>query len=209
MNTGQNSKFGFRFTLNTSGEYTVKVMRKLLESKLIPYNRKSTWWSKITLLKVRCFIWKAVLGRIPVAENLAIRGINTPCSLCPMCIKMTESVDHLIITCEHSRSVQLWIFKWCGISDKLFLNIRELIDFAVSCGNCAKKKEILIMVFYCTVWNVWLSRNEKIFKRISVNTIRIANNIISLSYIWCKHRGGASCGNWAEWNVSPFTHLLS
>ncbi|CAI9285088.1 unnamed protein product [Lactuca saligna] len=115
MTIEKNSKYGFRFILNPTSEYIVKIMRKLLESKLIPFKGLTIWWSKLIPLKVSGFIWRALLGRIPVADTLATRRIIIPNNLCPLCNKETKTVDHILVTCEYSREVQYWILKWCGI----------------------------------------------------------------------------------------------
>ncbi|KAL7609904.1 hypothetical protein Lser_V15G12120 [Lactuca serriola] len=207
MTIEKNSKYGFRFILNPTGEYIVKIMRKLLESKLISFKGPTIWWSKLIPLKVSGFIWRVVLGRIPVADTLATRGIIIPNNLCPLCNKETETVDHILVTCEYSREVQYWILKWCGIEKSGFKNVKEFTDYAATWGICPRKKLMLNMVFHCLIWNLWLSRNDKIFKGIGVHPAKIADNIIFLSYVWCKHRGGLGCGNWIEWSVSPFAHL--
>ncbi|KAL7587442.1 hypothetical protein Lser_V15G40495 [Lactuca serriola] len=151
MTIEKNSKYGFRFILNPTGEYIVKIMRKLLESKLIPFKGPAIWWSKLIPLKVSGFIWRAVLGRIPVADTLATRGIIIPNNLCPLCNKETETVDHILVTCEYSREVQYWILKWCGIEKSGFKNVKEFTDYAATWGICPRKKLILNMVFHCLI----------------------------------------------------------
>lgn len=61
LTNARNSKFGFRFNLNSNGQYFVKSMRKLIESKLILYNGQSICWLKLIPLKV--FIWRASMGK--------------------------------------------------------------------------------------------------------------------------------------------------
>lgn len=101
LNTEQKSKFGFIFSLNPNGEYTVNLMNKLLKSKPNLYKGVTIWWSKMIPLKVRCFIWRVVSGRIVMTETLAIRGINTSSTLCSICNTKTETVDHHY--CGYSR----------------------------------------------------------------------------------------------------------
>lgn len=58
------------------------------------------------------------LGRIPVVDILALRGINIPNTFCPMCNKENGSVDHVLVKCDYAKEVQEWIFGWCDIGDK-------------------------------------------------------------------------------------------
>lgn len=154
MNTECASKYGFSFCLNSNGDYTVNAMRSLIESKLILSKGKSICWSTIIPLKVRCFVWRALMGRIPVADALARRGVSVTNTTCSLCNKEIEIVDHILITREYSQVVQNWIFKWCGITNIRFTSVSELIDFAATWGNCPKKKSFLVMVIYCFVWNL-------------------------------------------------------
>ncbi|KAL7614622.1 hypothetical protein Lser_V15G08580 [Lactuca serriola] len=154
LNVVEKLNFGFSFLLNPNGEFTVNRMRKFLESKLIAYKGKTIGWTKIVPLKVRCFVWRATLNGIPVAENLASRSIPIVNLGCPMCNSESESVDHLLVNCDYAREVQQWIFKWCGIGDKVFTGVGDFIDFAATWGNYPKKKDILISIFYCLIWKI-------------------------------------------------------
>jgi len=80
-------------------------------------------------LKVRCFSWRAMLGRIPFNELLASRGVNIPSTLWVLCNLENESVDHLLLHCNYAKTVQEWVFKWCGIKLWDFANIRDFTDF--------------------------------------------------------------------------------
>lgn len=82
--------FGFSFTLSPNEEYIVNFLRRLIDSKLIHYSGLVICWEKVIPLKVKCFVWRASMGRIHVADTLAIRGINTTNSECPMCNKELE-----------------------------------------------------------------------------------------------------------------------
>lgn len=68
------SKYGFRIHSDPNGEYTVNAVRRLLEYKFILYKCLFICWSKLIPLKVRCFIWRTSLGRIPVDNALMVRG---------------------------------------------------------------------------------------------------------------------------------------
>lgn len=109
------SKYGFRIHSDPNGEYTVNAMRRLLEYKFILYKCLFICWSKLIPLKVRCFIWRTSLGRIPVDNALMVRGNNITNIIFPLCNKESESTDHLLITRDYTREVQDWILKWCGV----------------------------------------------------------------------------------------------
>lgn len=164
-------------------------MMRLLESKLILFQGKCICWSKTIPLKVWCFIWRASLDRIHVADALAIRGVDTPNSICSLFNKETETIDRLLITCEYS--------------------VREFIDFVDAWGNYPKKISILSMVFNFLIWNIWRARNDKTFKKIGVSPTKTGDIIISLSYVWYKYKCNLGCGVLVDWCISPFNHFPS
>ena len=158
MDIPPQSSFGFRFMLNPDGRFTVKTMRRCIDAKINPYCGPSIFWDKMVPLKVRCFIWRASLYRIPVATSLVERGISVPNQLCKFCNIDSESSDHLLVNCEFAKGVREWIFKWCGINTQHFSCIRELIDFATSWGNSLKERTIFNSIVYCLLWNIWIAK---------------------------------------------------
>lgn len=146
--------FGLRFTINQDGRYTVDSMRRLIDSKWYSYTGPVIFWSKTIPLKVRCLVWRTFLNRIPVADTLVVRGIkvNNPC--CALCDNESETANHLFSSCEFTRNVQDWIFKWCGLQPAHFTSTLEFIDFAASYGNCPRKRGILSSIFFCLIWRL-------------------------------------------------------
>ncbi|KAL4567781.1 hypothetical protein LXL04_023375 [Taraxacum kok-saghyz] len=173
----------FRYKLNKDGKYTVNSMRKYIDSVSIPNNGALINWSTITPLNVRCFMWRSILRRIPVNANLKSRGITVQSELCRLCEAETETVDHL--------------FTKCKIAEE------ENVDHAASWGNSPKKKTLINMISYCTFWNIWKGQNNKVFNKINTNPAKIADDIITQSFEWCKYRRPKYCNRWIDWNISP------
>nr|KAJ0200533.1 hypothetical protein LSAT_V11C600299780 [Lactuca sativa] len=124
---------GFRFNWNSDGKYTVSTLKKLLESKAPkPHSDVQINWSKVIPLKIRCFIWRVLMNRIPVAANLEVRGIKVETDMCPLCNKEKETCDHLLIRYEVAIEARSWIFKWCGILLTTFNKVTDFIRFVIS-----------------------------------------------------------------------------
>lgn len=117
------SNYVFRFNLNSNGEYSIKSMRKLLDSKLILHKWQSICWSKLIMLKVCCFIRRAYMGSIPVTQELTLRGVGISNNLCPFCSKETETVDHILTSCEYTKVVIEWILLHVRSWKKLYVNM--------------------------------------------------------------------------------------
>lgn len=201
------SNYGFRFLPSSSGDYLVSSMRKIIDSKFILYKGPVIRWTNLAPLKARCFVWRAMLGRIPVQSLLHERGVSSSSQICVLCGNENETVNHLFIHCAFSKEILRWLFNWCGIRQQNCDSVLELIQFAKAWGTDSKLKDIWNSILYCYFWCLWLSRNDKIFKKIHVIPAKVEDAIMTTSFSWCKNRASTGCGNWAEWSCSPFNHL--
>ena len=201
------SRFGFRFLLSPSGAYVVNIMRCLIDSKLAPYKGPTILWTNLTPLKVRCFVWRAMLNRISVHELLHDRGIAISSHLCVLCDNEPESVDNLLVSCSFAREVQQWIFTWCGFGLQNFNTVLDLIVFSKTWCNESKRNAVGNTVLHCYFWCLWLCRNDKVFKNIRVSPAKVADCITTTSYSWCKNRSSYGCGSWVDWSCSPYNHF--
>ncbi|KAL7607119.1 hypothetical protein Lser_V15G14863 [Lactuca serriola] len=184
-------------------------MRRVLDSKLIHYKGPVVFWPKTVPLKVRSFVWRADLSRIHVAIELSERGVKVPNQMCHLCNKALESVDHLLVSCEFAMGVFECVFKWCGIRTQQFSKVSEVINFAASWGNCPRKRTIVSTILFCLLWNIWRAMNDRVFKDLKTSYTKVADNIISLSFLWCNHRSSNGCGSWVDWCCSSFLHLTN
>ena len=137
-----------------------------------------------------------MLERIPVQTLLQDRGIAISSNLCVLCNKEPESVNHLLVYCSYATEVQSWIFKWCGFSLQNPSTVHDVIDYAFSWGTDPKHKAIGNTVLFCYFWCVWLARNDKVFKNIWASPAKVADNIMAMSFSWCKNRSSFGCGSW-------------
>lgn len=138
--TINHSQYGLGFNFSPDGKYSIKTMRKKLELRLTSYNGLDITQSKAIPLKIKCFIWKVCLGRIPVQTNLTKRGILVQSTLCPLCNTSQETVDHMLVGCSIAVEVKDWILKWCGIHDMKVNNVNGFFNFVANWGNYLRKK---------------------------------------------------------------------
>lgn len=206
MDVPAQSLIGFHFMLNPDGRYFGNKLRRIIDSKLISFNGVVIPWLKTIPLKVHCFVWHASLSRIPVAMELSKKGIKIPNLACHLCNKTSEMVNHLLVNCEFTKGVYEWVFKWCGIKTQQLSTVCDFINFAALWGNCPKKRSIFFSILCCLWWNVWMERNDRIYKELRTSFTKIAD-MLSLSYLWCNHRSKEGCGSWTNWCCSPFSHL--
>ncbi|KAL4572313.1 hypothetical protein LXL04_019085 [Taraxacum kok-saghyz] len=208
MDLAIKKKFGFAYIDDKDGRYTVNALRKKIDSKIAPVTGPKTCWSNTIPLKVRCFVWRASMNKIPVISELAKRGIMVQSNKRHLCNVESETVDHLFTSCSFTKETMAWIFKWCGINIMHFDNISGFFDFAASWGNCPRKREILNTIMHCLIWCIWLEQNDKAFNNSKDSTPKVADKIITTSHTWYNYRSRNGGGNWVEWNCSPFIHTL-
>ncbi|KAL4591835.1 hypothetical protein LXL04_004808 [Taraxacum kok-saghyz] len=188
LEVGAKKKFGFAFLADEHGNYTVKTLRNLIDSKLIFAKGPVTCWANTIPLKVRCFVWRASMKRIPVAGELAARGIMVQNQVCHLCRQKLETIDHLFTGCNYTKHVMSWIFKWCGMDTPHFDNISNFLDYAASWGHCPRKRTIFITIMYCLMWCTWLERNVLAFNNKRETATKVADNIMTLSFLWYINR---------------------
>jgi len=64
----------------------------------------------------KVFGWQVLMDRIPSRVNLARRGINIQCNLCPLCMKEEETIQYLLMYCEVSQRVWDKCDRWVGLT---------------------------------------------------------------------------------------------
>ena len=158
-------------------------------------------------MKVLCFTWRAIMGRIPTAEALCHRGISVPSSVCSFSRFDIESAGHVLVTCPLAKAVWEWVCNWCGGNSAVFATVGELIDHAKMWGRCPKKRKVFMVICYGALWSLWLARNERVFNRRLSSASRIMDDVISLVFMWFKHRVKIGNLNWVVWCNSPFDCL--
>lgn len=160
-------------------------------------------WIHEVPIKILCFVWRAHLSRIPSAYALISRGVALCSSVCSFCSCGIEDAYHILLTCPFAKEVWEWTFRWCNIDIPLG---NSVADFIVSVGNWIGspiQKKDLITICYGTLWLIWKTRCDRIFKQLRISPILVADNVTSLSFTWIKHRRSQCQYKWVDWCVCP------
>ena len=108
------------------------------EGSCLNSDRGKSFWNMIWRLKVsrvvQHFLWKACNNILPTKENLYKRRITID-YLCPLCRNATETVGHIIWSCESSKDV--WAecchsLQKCSSDEEGFLKILEKLASKLS-----------------------------------------------------------------------------
>nr|KAJ0218409.1 hypothetical protein LSAT_V11C300144270 [Lactuca sativa] len=85
--------------------------------------------------------------------------------------------------------------------------VGDLINFVENWGNCQKRRMHLRSICYGTLWLIWKTSCDWVFKQIRISPTKIADNIKYIVFTWIKHRSDKSSLNWGQWCIDSFLCL--
>ncbi|GKE46043.1 RNA-directed DNA polymerase, eukaryota, reverse transcriptase zinc-binding domain protein, partial [Tanacetum coccineum] len=120
----------WRWRLSDDGEFTVKVLARLIEEKIVrgESGGQETFWNNLVPKKVNIFVWRALKGILPVYVELDRRDIDLDSVLCPCCNDIVETCTHGLVTCDLSMSVLVKVFNWWNVGRVNSFTIVELFS---------------------------------------------------------------------------------
>lgn len=187
-------KIGFRFsaflfpttTMRTSliiwsgeekGNFSVKSCYRLLCGDL--GQQSGFEWTKIWKLaippKVKNFIWQACSRSLPIAVNLCLKRVPCP-TVCNLCAKSPETVDHLLIHCEFAKKC------WRNFQTLSTHEDSHLKDWIIENMNIMEQS--LFCQFLVTCWKIWEVRNQKLWNNQSAHPRTMVDSARSFLEAW-------------------------
>ncbi|PWA33934.1 RNA-directed DNA polymerase, eukaryota, Reverse transcriptase zinc-binding domain protein [Artemisia annua] len=204
---------GWRWSMESSGVYSVKSLRATLDEKILPTSSE-TKWSSLVPKKVCVFIWRAEKDRLPTHVNLDKRNKDLDSLLCPFCEDSCEDLEHSMIASEKDRlPTHVNLDKRNKDLDSLLCPFCEdsCEDLEHSMIACARVKILWEKIFL--LWNfqmpveinihallslvIWNARNRKIFSGIDQTTEWCFSEVQRHSFCWISSRGKVNL-NWDE-----------
>ncbi|XP_023759766.1 uncharacterized protein LOC111908165 [Lactuca sativa] len=193
----------WRCCLSSTGTYEVRDLRHRWDYTTSVMDGQISWLKEVPL-KVYCFIWRAKMGRIPVAVELAKRGVVPENLTCPMCNEYEEDSNHVLVDCSYARSVCEGVSRWCNIQLGPLHTVKDVLGSISQWGVCKKRRRIILAIYYGTLWSLWKTRNEMVFKKNRLPPDKVTDIIKSVVYLWVKNRGNNDKLNWASWSHCPW-----
>ncbi|MFS7958257.1 putative reverse transcriptase zinc-binding domain-containing protein [Helianthus anomalus] len=181
--------------------FKVSDLRSELDGiNLIPETQVLKWLNWIPK-KINCFLWRAVLDRLPTRDALALRNIHIPFVACALCNSATESMDHLLISCQYAHLVWTAVSLWVKIPlPRYLLSLVELMEYIDSYTSSQERKKAVYLIIAATCWTLWQIRNNLIFKGKTTNASRAVGDIKAISFLWVKTRARKLNLEWQEWS---------
>ncbi|GJV78885.1 hypothetical protein Tco_1514755, partial [Tanacetum coccineum] len=167
------------WSLENSGEFSVKSIRQVIDANCFPVIHSATRWVKSVPLKVNIMAWKIKMDGLPTRMNISRRV----------------------------RQLARKISSWWNVDYVDVSSYEEWYTWLVSLRLQANLKAVFEGIFYCLWWSVWMFRNKILFEKDTPSQARIFDNIVSNSYYWCKFRCKASF-KWIDWLKNPYLVIV-
>ncbi|GJU36662.1 RNA-directed DNA polymerase, eukaryota, reverse transcriptase zinc-binding domain protein [Tanacetum coccineum] len=194
------------WSLESSGEFSVASIRKLIDDKMLPEVSSKTRWVKVIPIKVNVFAWKVRNDYLPTRFNISRRGMEINTIRCPICNMGVESTSHLFFSCQVIKENVRKIARWWEINYMDLFSYEEWVNWFTNIRLSSKIKSVLEGVFYILWWLIWTYRNKKIFGSKNTSTMNIFEEVVSRSFHWCRSRCKVSFSR-TDWIKNP--HLIS
>lgn len=156
--------------------------------------------------KVSILAWRLLQNKLPTKESLANKGVlgANGSVTCIFCSRDTENHSHLFFTCEFAYRVWMAVNLWSGTMGPMFNHgINHFLEFAGTIKGRARRRSRHI-IWMATVWVLWITRNNVIFRSASADVIDVVANIKALSWNWFVNRGGKNRGLlYSDWCSNP------
>ncbi|GJY13410.1 RNA-directed DNA polymerase, eukaryota [Tanacetum coccineum] len=190
------------WSLDGSGEFSVRSVRCLIDDALLPKSDTPTRWVKLIPIKVNVLAWKICLDRLPTRLNLSSRGLEIPSILCPLCNDVVESSSHLFFSCSLARQVLRLICRWWELEVPSLNSYIDWLNWLSNTRLSKLMKEILEGTCYVSWWIIWRHRNQCLFGSHQPRRDLIFDDIIQMSFLWISCRCKSKLV-WDTWIQNP------
>ncbi|GKA13747.1 RNA-directed DNA polymerase, eukaryota [Tanacetum coccineum] len=104
------------WNLESSGDFSVSSIRKVIDEKRFPSVCSKTRWVKYVSIKVNVLAWKIKIDALLTRFNISHRGIDIHSILCPVCDGGVESLEHLFFRCHLSKQIARKVSLWWNVA---------------------------------------------------------------------------------------------
>ncbi|XP_021984763.1 uncharacterized protein LOC110880574 [Helianthus annuus] len=175
-------------TRKNKSTFNVKTVREdLCVTSEDPSSGFVMTWNGWATPKANMLAWKGVEGRLLTKMELEKRGIHISNTLYPGCGYEQESVEHILIMCLMSKTLWWMVGSWLGVKDLHSCStVAYILSFAWKMDISKKKKKAVNCIVMATLWIIWSSRNEKLFKALQFSNDMILEQLNECTTLWMK-----------------------
>jgi hypothetical protein len=172
---------------------------------------KHLWLNNVPS-KVSIFGWRLLLERLPTRDALFNKGVitNNLEKSCAFCSNMDETLHHCFLGCHFIATVWRDVYHWMGISHLSASNVQQHFIVFGDIIKGKKCKKVKQLIWLATMWSIWRSRNNILFRGDVVNIITLVDQIKYISWFWLIGRVTHNANfSYAAWCINPLHCLQS
>jgi hypothetical protein len=172
---------------------------------------KHLWLNNVPS-KVSIFGWRLLLERLPTRDALFNKGVitNNIEKSCAFCSNMDETLHHCFLGCHFIATVWRDVYYWMGISHLSASNVQQHFIVFGDIIKGKKCKKVKQLIWLATMWSIWRSRNNILFRGDVVNIITLVDQIKYISWFWLIGRVTHNANfSYAAWCINPLHCLQS
>jgi ribonuclease HI/exonuclease III len=164
-----------------TGVYTMAEGYRNLQASRNNSQTPAFWksvWEPLAVPKVNFFFWTLVHNKLLTGDNLEKRNIAGP-HRCVLCNNNSETAQHLFMDCSFAKEVWGLILKDLQISlhpqnsvAELFASWSHIYPQRIPSKSFWSKIWTAIPKYVC--WQIWLARNQQIFKEMRHSPMQVA-----------------------------------
>ena len=201
----RNRRDSWRWSLSHKGIFSVKELSNTIDDKCLSLDGlvQETRWNKLVPKKVNVFVWRVLLGRLPVRVELDKRGLDMDSLLCPHCDNGVESIDHAFVFCNMASSVWSKVFNWWKLDVVNAFTAKDILTHVGGPHFSSQNKLTWQATVWITGYMLWHFRNERVFKAKVHSANKIFQEIQLKCYEWISRRAKSGTVLWQSWVFNP------
>lgn len=121
-------------------------------------------WGPPSIPRVSFVVWMAIHERLNTGDRLHLFGL-VPNPTCPFCHGPEENHSHLFFRCVYSSRIWGAIQVKCNFNWPQLSWLESVVDATKSIKGKTLKSALMKLSFLCTVYQIWLERNRRIFSK--------------------------------------------
>ncbi|GKA23525.1 RNA-directed DNA polymerase, eukaryota, partial [Tanacetum coccineum] len=147
-----NSRVRWVWSLNSTGDFSVKSARSHIDDIILPSVGADTRWVNVVRIKINVFAWKFSLDKLPTRLNLSLRELDILSILCPICCSAGESCSHLFFSCNVASLLLIKVARWWDLGFLDLHSYEDWLSWFSSLRHAKRIKDVLEGVFYIIWW---------------------------------------------------------
>jgi hypothetical protein len=172
---------------SSSGQYSASTAcQTMFAGQAAILGAKEIWMVRAPS-KCKCFLRLLVFDRCWTADRRRRHGLQDSAS-CALCAQEVETVDHLSASCVFTREVWFQIlnrFGWKALTPvkppsfaSWWLGVRKRVAWP--------RRKVFDSVLTLVAWSIWLERNERVFRAVSMQPAQTVIGVMVELDCWCR-----------------------